>query len=78
MRNPYQCPAIEQGSARAESVRKCKHSPRYKEPSKIPYKKTSSMFHKDKVMRKCMVHYLKKNVPRSSELRKCLFLAFGK
>ena len=37
---------------------------------RIPYKKTSSLFHKDKVIRKCMVHYLK-NVPSSSELRKC-------
>ena len=40
--------------------------------------RTSSLFHKDKVIRKCMVHYLKKNVPSSSELRKCLSLAFEK
>ena len=63
--------------ARAEAVRKCKHAPRDREPSKIPYKKTSSLFHKDMVIRKCMVHYLKKNAPNSSELRKCLSLAFG-
>ena len=31
-----------------------------------------------KVIRKCMVHYLNKDVPSSSELRKCLSLAFGK
>ena len=47
-------------------------------PLRIPYKKTSSLLHKDKVIRKCMVHYSKKNVPSSSELRKCLSLAFGK
>ena len=64
--------------ARAEAVRKCKHAPRDREPSRIPYKKTSSLFHKDKVIRNCMVHYLTKNVPSSSELRKCLSLAFGK
>ena len=54
------------------------HAPWDREPSRIPYKKTSSLFHKDKVIRKCMVHYLKKNVPSSSELRKCLSLAFEK
>ena len=64
--------------ARAEAVRKCKHAPRDREPSRIPYQKTSSLFHKDKVIRKCMVHYLKKSAPSSSELRKCLSLAFGK
>ena len=64
--------------ARAEAVCKCKHAPRDREPSRIPYKKTSSLFHKDKVIRKCMVHYLEKNVLSSSELRKCLSLAFGK
>ena len=65
--------------ARSESVHKCKHAPRDREPSRFPYKKTSSLFHKDKVViRKCMVHYLKKNVPSWSELRKCLSLAFGK
>ena len=67
--------------ARAEAVRKCKHAPWHGTenlPLRIPYKKTSSLFHKYKVIRKCMVHYLKKNVPSSSELRKCLSLAFGK
>ena len=34
-------------------------------PGLIPYKKTSSLFQKDKVIRKCMVHYLNKDVPRS-------------
>ena len=57
--------------ARADPVRKCKHAPWDREPSRIPYKKTSSLFRKEKIIRKCMVHYLKKNVP------KCLFLAFG-
>ena len=47
-------------------------------PGLIPYKKTSSLFQKDKVIRKCIVHYLNKDVPRSSELRKFLSLAFGK
>ena len=47
-------------------------------PGLIPYKKTSSLFQKDKVIRKCMVHYLNKDLPSSSELRKCLSLAFGK
>ena len=64
--------------ARAKGVRKCKHAPRDREPSRIPRKKTSSLFHKDKVIRNCMVHYLKDNVVSSSELRKCLSLAFGK
>ena len=64
--------------SRAEAVRKCKHAGTENLPLRIPYKKTSSLFHKDKVIRKCMVHYLKKNVPSSSELRKCLSLAFGK
>ena len=32
-------------------------------PGLIPYKKTSSLFQKDKVIRKCMVYYLNKNVP---------------
>ena len=40
--------------ARAEAVRKSKHAPWDREPSRIPYKKTSSLFHKDKVIRKCM------------------------
>ena len=44
-------------------------------PGLIPYKKTSSLFQKDKVIRECMVHYLNKDVPSSSELRKCLSLA---
>ena len=68
MRNPYQSPAIEQGL-------------RVREPSRIPlYKKTSSLFYKDRVhvIRRCIVHYLKKNEPSLSELRKCLSLAFGK
>ena len=47
-------------------------------PGLIPYKKTSSLFQKDKAIRKCMVHYLNKDVPSSSELRKCLSLTFGK
>ena len=33
-------------------------------PGLIPYKETSSLFQKDKVIRKCMVHYLNKDVPR--------------
>ena len=47
-------------------------------PGLIPHKKTSSLFQKDKVIRRCIVHYLNKDVPSSSELRKCLYLAFGK
>ena len=47
-------------------------------PGLIPYKKTSSLFQKDKVIRKCMVHYVNKDAPSSSELRKCLSRAFGK
>ena len=42
-------------------------------PGLIPYKKTSSLFQKDKVIRKCMVHYLNKDVPSSSESRKCFY-----
>ena len=63
IRNPYQSPTIEQELrpfANANTLEQ-----------RTPYKKTSSLFHKDKVIRKCMVHYLKKNVPSSSELRKC-------
>ena len=41
-------------------------------------RKRRACFLKDKVIRECMVHYLKKNVPSSSELRKCLSLAFRK
>ena len=72
MRNPYQSPAIEQGMRQymllgTENL-----------PGLIPYKQTSRLFQKDKVIRKCMVHYLNKDVPSSSELRKCLSLAFGK
>ena len=60
---------------RAEAV----HAPGTENlPGLIPYKKTSSLFQKDKVIRKCMVHYLNKDVPSSSELRKCVSLAFGK
>ena len=70
--NPYQSPAIEQG-LRQYMLPGTENLPRL-----IPYKKTSSLFQKDKVIRKCMVHYLNKDVPRSSELRKCLSLAFGK
>ena len=53
-------------------------SPGQREPSRIPYKKMLSLFHKDKVIQNCMVHHLKENVLSSSELRKCLSLAFGK
>ena len=70
--NPYQSPVIEQG------LRQCMLPGTENLPRLIPYKKTSSLFQKDKVIRKCMVHYLNKDVPRSSELRKCLSLAFGK
>ena len=38
----------------------------------------SNLFSKDKVIRKCMVHYLKKNVLSSFESRKCLCLGFRK
>ena len=59
--------------ARAEAI----HAPRIENlPGLIPYKKTSSLFKKDKVIRKCVVHYLNKDVPSSSELRKCLSLVF--
>ena len=47
-------------------------------PGLIPYKETSSLFQKDKVIRKCMLHYLNKDVPSSSGLGKCLSLALGK
>ena len=75
MRNPY---LIFHDRARAESVRKCKHPPWDREPSRIPYNKTSNLFRKDKVIRECMVHDLKKKVPSSSELRKYLYLGFRK
>ena len=76
IRNRYQSPTIQQGLrpfANANTLPGTENL-----PLRIHYKKTSSLFHKDKVIRKCMVHYVKKNVPSSSELRKCLSLAFGK
>ena len=69
---------ISNDRARAESVRKFKHVPWDRESSRILYKKTSSLFSKDKVIRNCMVHYLKKNVLSSFKLRKCLSLGFRK
>ena len=66
MRNPYQSPAIEQG------LRQYMLPGTENLPGLIPHKKTSSLFQKDKVIRRCMVHYLNKDVRSSSELRKCL------
>ena len=39
-----------------------KDAPCGRELSRIPYKKTLILFRKDKVIRKCVAHYLKKNV----------------
>ena len=64
MRNPYQSPAIEQGLGQRTFQNSLQENVEF--------------FHKDKVIKNCLVHYLKENVPSSSELRKCLSLAFGK
>ena len=69
---------ISSDRARAESVQKCKHARRDREPFRILYKKASSLFSEGKVIRKNMVHCLKKKVLSSFELRKCLSLAFRK
>ena len=64
---------------RAESVQKCKHAHRDREPSRIRYyKKAPSLLSEGKVIRKTMVHCIKKKVLSSFELRKCLSLAFRK
>ena len=63
---------ISRDRAGAQFVRKCKHAPLDREPSRITSKKTSRLFHKDKVIRKCMMNSLKKKEPSSSELRKCV------
>ena len=70
---------ISSDRARAVCVQKCKHARRDREPSRILYKKASSLFSEGKVIRKKMVHCLKKKVLSSFELRKCLSaLAFRK
>ena len=69
---------ISSDRARTESVQKCKHARRYREPSRILCKKASSLFSEGKLLRKSMVHCLKKKVLSSFELRKCLSLAFRK
>ena len=43
---------ISSDRARAESVQKCKHARRDREPSRILYKKASSLFSEGKVIRK--------------------------
>ena len=53
---------ISSDRARAESVQKCKHARQDREPSKILYKKASSLFSEGKVIIKNVVHYLKKKV----------------
>ena len=70
---------ISSDRARAESVQKCKHARRDREPSRILYKKALSLFSEAKVIiGKNMVHCLKKKIQSSFELRKCLSLAFRK
>ena len=49
-----------------------------REPSRIPHKKTLSLFHKGKVIKGFIVHHLRKNVPSYSELRKYISPAFRK
>ena len=64
--------------SRTKSIRNYKRARRNdKEPSGIPYKtETLSLFHKRKVIKGFIVHYLRKNVPSSSEFRKHLSPAF--
>ena len=53
--------------SRTKSIRnhkRARHNDR--EPSRISYKKTLSLFHKGKVIKGLIVHYLRKNVPSSS------------
>ena len=70
---------ISSDRARAGCVQKCKHARRDREPSRILYKKASSLFSEGKVIRKKMVHCLRKKVLSSFESRKCLStLAFRK
>ena len=69
--------SISSNRARAESVQKCKHARRDREPSRILHKKASSLFSEGRVIRNNMVHCLKKLLS-SFELRKCLSLAFQK
>ena len=69
---------ISSDRARAESIQKCKHARRGREPSRILYKKASRLLSEGKVIRKNMVHCLKKKVLSSFELRKCLSLAVRK
>ena len=69
---------ISSDRARTESFQKWKHAPRDREPSRILYKKASSLFSKGKATKKNMVYYLKKKVLSSFEMRKCLSFAFHK
>ena len=64
--------------SRTKSIRNYKRARRNdKEPSGIPDKtETLSLFHKGKVIKEFFVHYLRKNVPSSSEFRKHLSPAF--
>ena len=70
---------ISSDRARAESAQKCKHAHRDREPSRILYyRKASSLFSEGKVIRRNMVHCLKRKVLSSFELTKFLSLAFEK
>ena len=65
--------------SRTKSVRNYKRARRNnREPSRIPHKKTLSLFPKGKVIKQFIVHHLRKNVPSSSEFRKHLSPAFRK
>ena len=66
--------------SRTKSIRNYKRARRNdRQPSRIPYKtETSSLFHKGKVIKGFIVHYIKKNVPSSSEFRKHISPAFRK
>ena len=66
--------------SRTKSIRNYKRARRNdRQPSRIPYKtETSSLFHKGKVIKGFTVHYIKKNVPSSSEFRKHISPAFRK
>ena len=52
--------------AKITRTKPCK---RDREPSRIRYKKVMSLFHKGKIIRKHIMYYLKRNIPKSSVLR---------
>ena len=65
--------------SRTKSIRNYKRArSNDREPSRIPHKKTLSLFHKGKVMKGFILHFLRKNVPSSSEFGKRLSPAFCK